>query len=265
MPTSDASDCAALMDELTAIVVRAAEAILALARQSEVRSKADGSPVTAADEAAEAIICEGLQRLSPNLPIISEEQAAKENPAPVESGGYFLVDPLDGTREFVAGRDEYTVNVALMTERMPQLGVICAPLPAPFGAVSPAKVLTRSNVGNHQASSNSRPATAERRSCRDGQPVASGCTNTSSCESIAARHPDADRIFGEILLDRRRQGGPLSAHGADPRLGHRRRARHLAGCRWQRHRSRWKSRDLWNQGIADPCLCRLWRGQGLRV
>jgi 3'(2'), 5'-bisphosphate nucleotidase len=127
MPTLDASDCAALMDELTAIVGRAAEAILALARQSEVRTKADGSPVTAADEAAEAIICEGLRRLSPNLPIISEEQAAKEKPAPVESGSYFLVDPLDGTREFVAGRDEYTVNVALMTQRMPQLGVICAP------------------------------------------------------------------------------------------------------------------------------------------
>jgi 3'(2'), 5'-bisphosphate nucleotidase len=127
MPTLDASDCAALMDELTAIVGRAAEAILALARQSEVRTKADGSPVTAADEAAEAIICEGLQRLSPSLPIISEEQAAREKPTPVENGSYFLVDPLDGTREFVAGRDEYTVNVALMTQRMPQLGVICAP------------------------------------------------------------------------------------------------------------------------------------------
>jgi 3'(2'), 5'-bisphosphate nucleotidase len=125
LPTLDAS--AVLLNELTAIAALAAEAILALAHQSDVRTKADGSPVTAADEAAEAIICEGLRRISPNLPIISEEQAAQKKPGPIESGSYFLVDPLDGTREFVAGRDEYTVNIALMTERQPQLGVICAP------------------------------------------------------------------------------------------------------------------------------------------
>ena len=127
MTTLDASACALLLDELTAIAARAAEAVLALARRPDVRMKADGSPVTAADEAAEAIICEGLRRISPNLPIISEEQAAVKKPRPIESGSYFLVDPLDGTREFVAGRDEYTVNIALMTEREPQLGVICAP------------------------------------------------------------------------------------------------------------------------------------------
>jgi 3'(2'), 5'-bisphosphate nucleotidase len=125
VPTLDASARALLMDDLTSIVARAAEAILALEKRSDARTKADGSPVTAADEAAEAIICEGLRRLSPGLPIISEEQA--ERPGLTESGSYFLVDPLDGTREFIAGRDEYTVNVALMTERVPQLGVICAP------------------------------------------------------------------------------------------------------------------------------------------
>jgi 3'(2'), 5'-bisphosphate nucleotidase len=116
-----------LLDELTAIAARAAEAILALAHRPDVRTKADGSPVTAADEAAEAIICEGLRRISPSLPIIAEEHAAQKRPGPIEGGSYFLVDPLDGTREFVAGRDEYTVNIALMTEREPQLGVICAP------------------------------------------------------------------------------------------------------------------------------------------
>jgi 3'(2'), 5'-bisphosphate nucleotidase len=125
-PILDASAYAALMDELTTVVARAAEAILALSRQSDVRTKVDGSPVTAADEAAEAIICEGLQRFAPSVPIISEEQAAREKPGLIESGSYFLVDPLDGTREFVAGRDEYTVNIALMTDRRPQLGVICA-------------------------------------------------------------------------------------------------------------------------------------------
>ena len=92
-----------------------------------MRSKADGSPVTAADEAAEAIICDGLKRLAPDVPVISEEHAAREKPKPIAGGSYFLVDPLDGTREFIAGRDEYTINIALMTDGAPLLGIICAP------------------------------------------------------------------------------------------------------------------------------------------
>jgi 3'(2'), 5'-bisphosphate nucleotidase len=115
------------MDELTRIAARAREAILNLASNAHARTKADGSPVTAADEAAEAIICDGLKRLVPGLPIISEELAERDKPKAIGRGSYFLVDPLDGTREFIAGRDEYTVNIALVTEGVPLLGVICAP------------------------------------------------------------------------------------------------------------------------------------------
>jgi len=127
VPTLDAAACADLMDALTGITVHAAEAILGFATATGLRSKADGSPVTAADEAAEAIICDGLKRLAPNVPVISEEQAAREKPKPIASGSYFLVDPLDGTREFIAGRDEYTINIALMTDGAPLFGIICAP------------------------------------------------------------------------------------------------------------------------------------------
>ena len=127
MPTLDASACADLMDELTGITAHAAKAILDFGRAIGLRSKTDGSPVTAADEAAEAIICDGLKRLAPAVPVISEEHAAREKPKPIAGGSYFLVDPLDGTREFIAGRDEYTINIALMTDRAPMLGVICAP------------------------------------------------------------------------------------------------------------------------------------------
>jgi len=127
VPTLDAAACADLMDALTGITVHAAEAILGFATAAGLRSKADGSPVTAADEAAEAIICDGLKRLAPNVPVISEEQAAREKPKPIASGSYFLVDPLDGTREFIAGRDEYTINIALMTDGAPLFGIICAP------------------------------------------------------------------------------------------------------------------------------------------
>jgi len=115
------------MDELTRIAARAAETILDFVTKPGVRSKADGSPVTAADEAAEAIIRDGLKQLAPAVPVISEEHAAREKPKPITGGSYFLVDPLDGTREFIAGRDEYTVNIALMTDGAPLFGIICAP------------------------------------------------------------------------------------------------------------------------------------------
>ena len=127
MPTLHAAACADLTDELTRIAEQAARAILGFATDAGLRSKADGSPVTAADEAAEAIIRDGLKRLAPAVPIISEEHAAREKPKPITGGSYFLVDPLDGTREFIAGRDEYTVNIALMTDGAPLFGIICAP------------------------------------------------------------------------------------------------------------------------------------------
>ena len=125
MPTLDAAACAGLMADLTEIGWQAAETILA--SDSTARTKPDGSPVTAADEAAEAVICKGLARIAPGIPVISEEQAGREKPHVAASGTYFLVDPLDGTREFVAGRNEYTVNIAMMTDRSPMLGIICAP------------------------------------------------------------------------------------------------------------------------------------------
>jgi 3'(2'), 5'-bisphosphate nucleotidase len=129
VPVLDPATYASLMDELTRIVAHAAETILDLAGNANARTKADGSPVTAADEAAEAVIREGLQRIAPGVVIISEEHAAHEKPNMPSGKGasYFLVDPLDGTREFIAGRDEYTVNVALMTDGVPVLGIISAP------------------------------------------------------------------------------------------------------------------------------------------
>ncbi len=126
MSTFDSAACADLMDVLTAISMSAAEAIRHSHGQGSVRIKADGSPVTAADEAAEAVICDGLAHLASALPVISEEQAEREKPA-IKSASFFLVDPLDGTREYIAGRDEYTINIALVSDGAPILGVITTP------------------------------------------------------------------------------------------------------------------------------------------
>jgi len=116
-----------LLDELTTIVSAAAAAILAARAGSlDTRTKADRSPVTVCDEAAEAAILAGLARALPGVAVVSEEAASS---APPESfpETFILVDPLDGTRELIAGRDEFTVNVAIVRGGRPRLGIVAAP------------------------------------------------------------------------------------------------------------------------------------------
>jgi 3'(2'), 5'-bisphosphate nucleotidase len=125
VPLLNATACAELLQSLTALTVSAALAILKIGAGNDVRTKADGSPVTAADEIADALIRNGLKRLAP-MPIVSEEHADTERPD-FAGASVLLVDPLDGTRDFVAGRDEYTVNIAVVSDRVPLLGVIAAP------------------------------------------------------------------------------------------------------------------------------------------
>ena len=115
-----------LMEPLTALVVRAGEAILAVNRAAmRVDGKHDGSPVTEADLAADRVIADGLARLAADVPTLSEERTQLASPPFRDS--FFLIDPLDGTKEFVAGRDEFTVNLALVTKGVPLLGIVAAP------------------------------------------------------------------------------------------------------------------------------------------
>jgi 3'(2'), 5'-bisphosphate nucleotidase len=115
-----------LLDDLCEIASRASAAILAVPlAQAGVRIKDDESPLTKADEASERIIVEGLARVLPDLPVIAEESAAGAPPRVEQSCA--IVDPLDGTKEFLAGRDEYTVNIALVTRGIAVAGVITAP------------------------------------------------------------------------------------------------------------------------------------------
>lgn len=92
-----------------------------------LRAKDDASPVTAADLAAHRIIVAGLQRLTPDVPVLSEEAADAPWETRVGWRRLWLVDPLDGTREFLSGNDEYTVNIALIDRHAPVLGVVLAP------------------------------------------------------------------------------------------------------------------------------------------
>ena len=127
MELIDAAAAARMMEALTALVLRAGEAILTINRAGmRVEGKSDGSPVTEADLAADRILTMGLRHYAPDIPMVSEEQVDSIAPLACD-GSYFLVDPLDGTREFIAGRDEFTVNVAIVSAGAAVLGIIAAP------------------------------------------------------------------------------------------------------------------------------------------
>jgi 3'(2'), 5'-bisphosphate nucleotidase len=121
----DCSAAARLLAPLTELVAIAGHAILAIERsRMQVDGKSDGSPVTEADHASDRIIADGLARIAPDIPSLSEERV-KQDGRRFET--FFLVDPLDGTKEFIAGRDEFTVNVALVSNGTPLLGIVGAP------------------------------------------------------------------------------------------------------------------------------------------
>ncbi|MFP5479471.1 MAG: 3'(2'),5'-bisphosphate nucleotidase CysQ [Alphaproteobacteria bacterium] len=129
----------------------------------EVRAKGDASPVTEADEAADAVISAGLRAAFPDVPLITEEQSASHA---LTASTFFIVDPLDGTKEFVQRRGDFTVNIAYVQDGIPTHGVVYAPAKGrlfytradgtaveetgPFGptpgALTPLKVSTPDNA-----------------------------------------------------------------------------------------------------------------------
>ncbi len=119
-------DAALLEACVVAAQAAGAEILKLVAAGYQVETKSDLSPVTICDRAAEAIILTALAAAAPGVPVIAEEEVA-EGRIPVHGDTYFLVDPLDGTKEFVRGGDDYTVNIGLIEGGVPRLGVIYQP------------------------------------------------------------------------------------------------------------------------------------------
>lgn len=120
-------DSQLLLTGLAAIAREAGKVVMAVyATDFAVRGKNDASPVTEADEKAEAVITAGLERLAPGIPIVAEEAVAAGQ-VPQLADRFWLVDPLDGTKEFVNRNGEFTVNIALIESGSPVLGVVLAP------------------------------------------------------------------------------------------------------------------------------------------
>lgn len=145
----------------------------------DVSTKADGSPVTQADEAAEHVILPALRHILPGVPVVAEEECSAKG-TPVVGDRFWLVDPLDGTREFVERNGEFTVNIALVDRGVPVLGVVYAPV----GGDLFAGVASGNGSGEGGAVH-----------CVDGKPD----------RPIAARLPPAD---GLTVVASRRAGDP---------------------------------------------------------
>ncbi len=127
--TLSSKQLAELTHQCVEIAERAGEEILHVYNTSfEVTHKDDASPLTQADIAAHQIIVQGLSILEPEMPILSEESSAPEFSVRATWPSYWLVDPLDGTREFVKRNGEFTVNIALISGHDPILGVVHAPV-----------------------------------------------------------------------------------------------------------------------------------------
>ena len=117
----------ALLENVIRITRQAGEVVMAIySTDFAVRGKEDASPVTAADEQAEAVIVPALKALLPGVPVVAEEAVAGGQ-VPQIGARFWLVDPLDGTKEFVSRNGEFTVNIALIEDGVPVLGVVLAP------------------------------------------------------------------------------------------------------------------------------------------
>ncbi len=190
-----ASERDALARQFAALAVRAGAVIMDIyASGCDVRVKGDGSPVSVADEQAEALILAGLGALMPGMPVLAEEAAARGE-VPRLGDTFILVDPLDGTREFISRNGEFTVNIALVSAGVPVAGAVYAPVLETlwYGGASAMAAQIAPGQDLQQAK--------EWRALKVRQPPAAGLTALASrshgdaaTEQFLARLPIAERI-----------------------------------------------------------------------
>ena len=128
MKTVGIADPAAILGVFEALALAAGAEIMEVRRTGvSAETKADDSPVTQADRRAEAVILRGLAQSFPEVPVVAEEEVAAGRVPDTGKGPFILVDPLDGTREFIGGKPDFTVNIALVMGGEPVIGIVHAP------------------------------------------------------------------------------------------------------------------------------------------
>ncbi|MDB6089896.1 MAG: hypothetical protein JWN85_2680 [Gammaproteobacteria bacterium] len=160
-----------------------------------VQRKADHSPVTAADHAAEAIILRRLAQAAPSTPIVAEEEVAAGR-LPAIADEFFLVDPLDGTKEFIHKRGEFTVNIALIRGGAPVLGVVYAPVNSALyiGDVAAGRALRSHQRTDLNETAPREPIRVRPVPARGLTVVISRSHATPETESYLAHYPIAERV-----------------------------------------------------------------------
>jgi 3'(2'), 5'-bisphosphate nucleotidase len=186
-----------------------------------ITTKADASPVTVADQESEAIIIAALADLTPGVAVIAEEaMAAGQRPLIGET--FFLVDPLDGTREFISGRGEFTVNIALIVRGMPVFGLVYAPVTHDLFVTTHAHRAVRVTIAPD--------GTAASLSAAGATPIRARVADTAGLTALASRsHMNAatEAFLASLTIRERRNAGSslkfclLAAGEADvyPRVG----------------------------------------------
>ena len=208
-----------LFDGMVEAALSAAEVILDIYEGDiDVALKGDETPVTKADKAAEQIILAKLADIAPHVPVVAEESVA-EGHIPEIDGEFFLVDPLDGTKEFIRRNGEFTVNIAYLKEGRPQMGVIYTPAKGWLFAGDVSKGAWRAQVDDPRTSHalNDKKTIAVR-PCGDSQDVVGSRSHPS---------PETERYLEDISVGEKKAIGSslkfclLAAGEADlyPRFG----------------------------------------------
>lgn len=191
--TQPMPDDAAVLALLEPLALDAGRRVMEIFAQGcTVEAKADDSPVTRADREAEAIILRGLRAHFSSVPIVAEEEAAA-GAAPLEAGNlFFLVDPLDGTREFVNRRTDFTVNIALVRDAAPVVGVVYAPALNALYAGRPGHAEMVTTDDAHRVIERRRIVVRE--GVAPLRIVASRSHNTPETDAFIARHQPAEIV-----------------------------------------------------------------------
>jgi 3'(2'), 5'-bisphosphate nucleotidase len=179
-----------LLDAVIDLARAAGEAVLEVyGSGSTVQTKADGSPVTEADHRSQAVITSGLARLTPEVPIVAEESELPGDEV-VATGRFWLVDPLDGTKEFISRNGEFTVNIALIEAGVPILGVVLAPALGRLFAAGSGTAIVEDGAGRRQVAARTTPAEGatlvSSRSHGDADALAEFTAGRTIATSIAA-------------------------------------------------------------------------------
>lgn len=203
------------LETVKGIAVRAGEAALEIYRDQDVwvKEKSDGSPLTQADMASERVIAAELRPLDPSIPYLSEESVPPSTATRRQWHRFWLVDPLDGTKEFIKRTNEFTINIALIEDGEPVLGVIVAPA---VGAVYYASKY----LGAWKEQDGAQPQRLRSRLADAGQPI-------RIVESVSHPSPELEKFLENFeVADRLKIGSSLKfcllAEGAAdlyPRLG----------------------------------------------